>query len=215
LAEQRNRIVSMADKHDTVVIAPPKPNASPFATGSDSGSGIADVAASWVSLPTGIVDGGEVILLAVKPSMWRPFFDSAPWLVTLSLLAVALTVWGTPLPGLSLAASAQVVLLVALSRFAVAVVFWVPTWFVLTNRRVIDIRGVRSPRISALPLLEIRNTYVHVSLPERATGLGTITCVTEREEDSPHHWRSVANPDQVHSEIRRAIEKAIDAQSLS
>ena len=205
----------MADKSDTVVIAPPKPAASPFATaGSESTSGVAEVASRWASLPTGLVDGGEIIILAIKPSMWRPVFDSAPWLVTASLLATALTVLARPLPGVSVTASAQIVLLIGIARLGFAIVRWVPTWYVLTNRRVIEIHGVRTPRIAARSLVEVRNTYLHVSPVERAATLGTITYVTQREDDQPHHWRSIVHPDDVHAEIRRAIENAIDLQDV-
>ena len=205
----------MADNPDTVVIAPPKPAASPFATaGSESTSSVAEVASRWASLPTGLVDGGEIIILAIKPSMWRPVFDSAPWLVTASLLATALTVLARPLPGVSVTASAQIVLLIGIARLGFAIVRWVPTWYVLTNRRVIEIHGVRTPRIAARSLVEGRNTYLHVSPVERAATLGTITYVTQREDDQPHHWRSVVHPDDVHAEIRRAIENAIDLQDV-
>lgn len=206
----------MADNSDTVVIAPPKPTASPFAaTSSDSTSGVADAAVRWASLPSDLVAGSEIIILAIKPSMWRPLFDSAPWLVTASLLATALTVLGRPLPGASVTASAQIVLLIGIARLGLAVVRWVPTWYVLTNRRIIDIQGVRTPRIAARPLVEVRNTYLHASPVERAASLGTITFVTQDEGDRPHHWQSVVNPDDVHAEIRRAIENAIDTQGLS
>ena len=69
----------------------------------DAPAAVADVAAVLTGLPRGVVDGGEIVLLAVKPSLWRPFFDSAAWIVSACLLAAILTTLGQPIPGLSLA----------------------------------------------------------------------------------------------------------------
>lgn len=216
LPEQRNCRVLMADKTDDMVIAPPKPTANPFAAAdADAPSTVSQVASRLTRLPGGLVDGGEIIILAIKPSMWRPVFDSAAWLVTFSLLAIALTVWQSPLPGLSVTTTAQMMFLIGLGRLGLAVVNWIPTWYVLTNRRLIDIHGVRLPRICACRLIDVRNTYLNAPPSEKALGLGTITYVTADEKDSPHFWRSVASPDAVHTEIRRAIENAIDAQGTA
>jgi hypothetical protein len=215
VVEQRNPETPVADKTEDMILAPPAtgPAAKLAAAASEASSRATEAAARWGTLPGGITDGGEVIVLAIKPSMWRPVFDSAAWLVTSTVLAITLTVLGTPLPGLSLTATAQIVLLVGLGRLGVAVVFrWMPTWYVLTNRRIIGIHGVRAPKISSCRLIDIRNTYLHTLGVEKLTGLGTITYVTTCEDEPPHHWRTIAKPNLVHAEIRRAIENAIDQQ---
>ena len=213
LPEQRNRETPVADKTEDMILAPPAngPAASLAAAASEASSRASEAAARWGTLPGGITDGGEVIVLAIKPSMWRPVFDSAAWLVITMVLAITLTILGTPLPGLSLTATAQIVWLIGLGRLGVAVVFrWMPTWYVLTSRRLIDIRGVRAPRISSCRLIDVRNTYLHTLGVEKLTGLGTITYVTSRDDEPPHHWRTIAKANLVHAEIRRAIENAID-----
>ncbi|UCE59752.1 MAG: hypothetical protein JSU63_20210 [Phycisphaerales bacterium] len=176
---------------------------------------VTDAARKWSTFPGGVVDGGEIVVFAIKPSMWRPVFDSAPWLVVTCLLATVLAEIRAPLPGLSVAATAQVVMLVGLIRLGVAVVRWVPSWYVLTNRRVIDIQGVRSPRIWACPLVEVRNTYLSHTSAETMALLGSITFITDHPDSPPHIWRSIASADEVHAKIRRAIENAIDRYSIS
>ena len=165
-------------------------------------------AARWTALPGEVIDGGEIVVLAIKPSMWRPVFDSIPWIVTCCLLAAMLMWLGRPIPGWSLTATAQVVLLTALARIGVAVVRWVPTWYVLTNRRIINVHGVRSPRISSCPLLNVRDTYLRASPAERLTHLGTIFFVAGNEDEVSGLWQSVTNPEEVHAKIRRTIENA-------
>ena len=184
------------------------------ATASETPSRATDVAVGWTTLPGGVVDGGEIVLLAIKPSMWRPLFESTPWLVTCCVLAAGLAWLSRPIPGLPLTATVQVIVLVGFARLGLAVVRWVPRWYVLTNRRVLDIQGVRSPRIWSCLLIETRNTYLNVSTAERLTGLGTITFVTDHPGEPPCHWRSVAKPEEVHARIRRAIENAIDQQGI-
>lgn len=165
----------------------------------------------WVSVPGHVVDGGEIILLAVKPSMWRPLFDSAGWLFVASATALTLLLTGRSIPGLSPAATCQLIVSIGFVRLAFAIVRWVPTWYLLSNHRIIHWHGVRTPRIESRPLLEIRNTYLEVNPLERAAGVGTIRFAYTPPEGPAIVWQSVPNPEAVHSRIRRAIESAIDA----
>ncbi len=169
-----------------------------------------EVAPVWSHLPGGLVDGGEIIMLAIKPSMWRPFFDSIGWLVACSLTAMVVTWLRSPFPGLSVTVTAQLILMIGLVQLGVAVARWISTWYVLTNRRVINIGGVRAPRISSCLLVDVRNTYLHVSAPERLAALGTITFASDDPHEAPRLWRSIAEPELVHGKIRRAIETALD-----
>jgi len=181
---------------------------------SDAPARATDVTSRWTAVPKGLVDGGEIVLMAVKPSLWRPVLDSAAWLVTAAALAVTLLVGGMSIPGLSVAVSAQVFLLVGIVRLAIAVLRWVTTWHLLTNRRIIDVHGVRTPIIRSCLLIQIRNTYLRPSPIEGAIGLGSVLFVTDEPEHPPHVWRSIADSETVHAKIRRAIEAALDQHPM-
>ena len=181
---------------------------------SEAPSRASRTAIDWSTLPGGVVDGNEIVVLAIKPSMWRAVFDSAGWLIGCGLLAIVLAWFQQPILGLSLPATVQVLLLIGSVRLAAALIRWVPTWYVLTNRRVLDIRGVRSPRISSCLLLDVRNTYLNRSPGERMTKLGSITFLTNQPNGPARVWQSIAEPDLVHDRIRREIEKSIDQQGL-
>jgi hypothetical protein len=170
----------------------------------------ANAAATLAALPDGVIDGGEIVLLVSKPSMWRPLFDSAPWLIAGVVVAGLLTWLNRPLLGFSLTSTTQLIILIAFARLGLAVVRWVPTWYILTNRRVIDVQGVRRPRGTARLLVEIRNTRISVSRLEKLTSLGTITFPTADADAAAMAWRSIHQPDVVHAKIRRAIEYALD-----
>jgi hypothetical protein len=165
--------------------------------------------APWAEIPGGVIDGGEIVILAIKPSMWRPLFDSAAWMAGSWILAALLTYLDMPIVGLSMATTVQIVLMGGAVGLAVAILRWIPTWYVLTNRRIIHIHGVRSPRIDSCELLEIRNTFVQVGIEEKVTSLGSITFVMDKTIRT-RTWRSIQQPLDVHVRIRRAIENAID-----
>lgn len=176
-----------------------------------------DVAAStspWTTMPGGVVDSSEIVLLAIKPSMWRPVFDSAAFLVTSVLLSIALLWTGKTLPGLSQSTSTQVILMLGVIRLGWAIVDWVPRWHILTSRRIIDVSGVRIPCIESCNLLDIRNTYLNRSSGESLTRLGTIIFVVDHLDTMSKTWRNIAKPDLIHAKIRRAIESAIDQHGL-
>lgn len=200
-----------------MIQAPPSQHArSAFAAVTpDAPPRTAEAASPWTTLPGGVIDGGEIVMLAIKPSLWRPVFESAAWIVTSIVLAGTLLWTRKTIPGFSLTTSAQIVLLIGVVRLGWAVVHWVPAWHVLTNRRVIDVRGVRTPRIDSCNLLNIRNTYLNTSSTESLVRLGTILFVTDHPEAPPITWRNITKPDLVHAKIRRAIENAIDQHGIS
>jgi hypothetical protein len=165
---------------------------------------------TWASLPGGMLDGGEIVILATKPSVWRPLGEALPWLVFAALFAALIVWFQAPLPGLTIAVSAQLILLVGFARLGLAVALWIPCWHVLTNRRVIDVHGVREPIIRSCSLLHIRNTHVTRTIVHRLLQIGTIKFVINDPLEPPHFWRSIPCPEEVHAAIRRAIEHAID-----
>lgn len=188
----------------------PSPSTTCAAVTPEAGTANADVTQALSRIPGGVVDGGEMVLLAIKPSMWRPLFESGWWLAFTALAAVAIVSLAQPIPGLSIAASLQIALAVGFGRLALAILRWVPRWYVLTNRRVLDIAGIREPRIWSCPLIEVRNTYLAASTAENLAGVGTVTFVTEHAHLPPRLWKSINQPQEVHARIRRAIEHAID-----
>jgi len=184
------------------------------AAASESPPRAQELPADWTALPGGVIDGGEIVLMAIKPSMWRPLLDSMPWLITVGLFAAGILALRAPLLGMSVSISAQVVLAIGFIRVVFAIVRWIATWYVLTNRRIMDVRGARAPRITSLPLIEIRNTYLTATVSERLVRIGTIAFVSKHADNRPHFWESVARPDEVHAKIRRAIENALDQYGI-
>ena len=165
-----------------------------------------------VLLPADLIGGDESIIFAIKPSVWFIFFDSARWLIV-GLVAVTCASWLTELiVPLSEAQFLSAVLSVVGVRVVVALLRWVSRSYVLTNRRVMRIRGVLKTDVFDCPLVHIRNTAVTVSFHEALSGLGTLNFVLSQRADQRSAWRNIAHAGEIHAEVRKAIERAMDCQ---
>jgi hypothetical protein len=166
---------------------------------------------SVVAIPAQLLDGGEVVILAVRPSLWFLVFDPIRWVAVTVLLLLGLA-WlaHSSLWGVSPSAVAQAIWLLLGVRLLASVLRWVSRVYVLTNRRVMCIRGVLRPDIWECILVRIRNTRLTAEPQEKLVGLGTIEFITE-ERPAPHRtWRYISRSEEVHAEVRKAIQHALD-----
>jgi uncharacterized membrane protein YdbT with pleckstrin-like domain len=85
---------------------------------------------------------------------------------------------------------------------------WVSRLYVLTNRRVMRLRGVFNVELFECALSRIQNTYVTLSVGERATRTGTVTFQTAGGPGAEASWRIVARPLEIHERLREAIGRA-------
>ena len=166
------------------------------------------VRANWTTLPGGVVEGGEIVVLAIKPSMWLWLFDSVPWLVMCTALGVILTALNRPFLGLSPTGTLQILALVAFARVSFAMLRWIPTWYVLTNRRLIDVRGVRAARIRSCPLINVSDVLLEESTLEKAAKLGSIYFELDSSEAHAYVWQSIQAPKDVFATVRTTINNA-------
>ena len=168
--------------------------------------------AERLSLAEEVLDGGEIVLLAIKPSLWFVVFDSARWIVFGALLLVVSVIPSLQIGSLSSATVAEVACMVIVVRMGIALLRWVSRFYVLTNRRIMRLCGVFKADLRSCPLLAIRHTSVSVGPHERLTKLGTILFVYEGTPSVELNWYTIAKCEEVHDRVRRAIERAIDSQ---
>lgn len=171
---------------------------------------VAEAALPWEGVATEMLDGGEVVLLATKPSMWRPFFDSLAWIVTSVVFATVMLAWGLTIAGLSQVLSCEIVLFAGLARMAIAIFDWIPRWYVLTNRRILNLRGIRSQVCESVRLVDVQRTVLSQSGLEKLPQIGTIEFQVDHVAGVPVEWRSIPRPEETHARIRKAIENALD-----
>lgn len=157
-------------------------------------------------VPAKLLEDGEVVILAVKPSLWYVLLASWPVVVLAALVA------GVSYAAAELFAAAinlHLVLLgcaaVACTGVTVASFQWQGRLYVLTNRRTIRLRGVFRPQVSQCLLRHIRRTHVSATLTERMVGVGTLLFEAEKEACGDHHWVNLARP----AEVQRIVEETL------
>ncbi len=157
------------------------------------------------AVPAHLLDGGEIVLLAIKPSLWFIPMVSGRWiagaaaLIAAARLAPQLNI-GWPI--------VQLLVGLVLARLAWGTLQWSTRLYVLTNRRVMRIRGVFNVQIFECPLTRLAGVAVNVSLSERILRLGTIHLAAAGTPGESASWRAVARPAEIHEQLRRAIERA-------
>ncbi len=156
-----------------------------------------------------VLDGGEIVLFALKPSMWYLVLVSARWFAGAAVIILL-----APLLFQARSATAEVLtqaaLLVTAVRLILALLQWSSRLYVLTNRRVMCYRGVMQVSLFESPLVHVRNTYVNASPVERICKVGSIGFSLQGGKQVDVWWEQISNPHAIHERIRRAIEKALD-----
>jgi hypothetical protein len=156
-------------------------------------------------VPEHLLDGGEVVHFAIKPSPWFVLLVSARWLATGAALIV-LAAW-SPAPISWKWYLWQAGFWLGAARLGWAMLEWVSRLYVLTNRRVMRIRGVFNVELFECALDRIQNTHLTASVGERVMRVGSITVETASAAGLGT-WLIVARPLEVHEKLREAIRRA-------
>lgn len=188
-----------------------EPPARPFAD-AEPNSGVTYTPRELV--PAQLLDGGEIVILAIKPSLWSVIFSSIRWILAMMLLIVLSPWLDYALISLAQYTIVQFALTLLAVRLAIAVLQWASRLYVLTNRRIMRIKGVLNVNVFECPLGKIQNTYLTFDLHERFTRLGTIRFATAGTAGIEAVWGNVPNPLEVHEQVRRAIRNIKNGHGL-
>ncbi len=159
-------------------------------------------------LPNELLQPGEVVILLLKPSplyivLWCLRFLAVTLLMTLALRFLAEGGW--------LRVSVNDVTLFGLGVAAVRLFWqfleWLSRIYVLTDRRVIRVKGVLRVQVFEAPLKQLQHTECLFSLRERLFGLGTIALSTAGSDVPGAYWLMIAHPLTVHQTLVKAINR--------
>ena len=159
-------------------------------------------------VPAHLLDGGEIVILAIKPSLWSVVFLSARWWIAMLMVIVSAGWLRRFVPGLDAETIAQAAAMVILVRMGFAVLQWVSRLYVLTNRRVMRLTGIMNVDLFECSLQRIQNTYLTLTWYERLTGVGTISFATAGTSGVEASWTHVNSPLELHERVRSAIHRA-------
>lgn len=155
-----------------------------------------------------LLDDGELVLLAIRPSAWSVALASAPVLVVAVLVGL-----GAYLAGRGAALSAlyrgAVYLCVAAgcARLIVAAFQWMGHLYVLTNRRVLWVSGVLRVEVFQCLLFNVGGTRLSATRSERVVGIGTIEFELRAGREPPGAWINISRPKDVQQQVESAIKQ--------
>lgn len=159
-------------------------------------------------LPAQLLQPGEIIILALKPS---PLMIVLEPLKQLTVIAFAAAIFATAAQYLGRPELATKVLLGGLAIITARIFWecleWLSRVYVLTDRRVIRVAGVLRVAVFEAGLEQVQHTEVLLSLRERLFNLGTIAFSTAGTATSEAYWRMVVNPLDVHRTIINTLRR--------
>ncbi|MCG3180012.1 MAG: hypothetical protein BIFFINMI_02366 [Phycisphaerae bacterium] len=158
-------------------------------------------------IPQQLVGEGEIVILALKPSLWFILLVSARWLAV-SALAIAAAEFLHPyIDRLWAGRIEQAALLAAAVRLVVGALQWQGRVYVLTDRRVMRLRGVLRIDLFQCKLSQIQHTELTLPLAERVLLTGTVLFYTAGTDFADAAWRTVAHPAQVYQTVLEAVDR--------
>ncbi len=160
-------------------------------------------------VPQSLLDGGEIVHFAIKPAPWFILLVSLRWILAAAMIACL--AWMDVVAPYYRVFALQAAVLIAVARLGWAALEWVSRLYVLTNRRVMSIRGVTKVEVFECTLDRIQNTYMVLSPPERLARVGTVafqTAAASSGAGGTGTWRMIAKPLEVHEQLLAAIHRA-------
>jgi len=158
--------------------------------------------------PAGLLGQDEIVILAIKPSGWFVPLVSLPVLASAAVVALAAYLIDPYYPSTYKSLAYIFAIVVSLARLTGACWQWLGRTYILTNLRIMSLRGVNRPLIAQAPLTEVREALLAASLPERLAGLGGIYCYVGEQSLPGIAWTFVSHPAEAHEIVTTAINKA-------
>ncbi|MCK4602646.1 MAG: PH domain-containing protein [Phycisphaerae bacterium] len=157
-------------------------------------------------VPEQVLDEGEFVILAIKPSGWFVLLVSWP---VLAIAAVVVVVGY--LAGEAFGVPCQTVMLFALAAACARVVLascqWLGRLYMLTNRRVLRIGGIIRMDVFACPLKKIRHVQLHAGPAERVLALDSLLFTIGEAPSPAASWNNISRGEEVLRIVNEAIRR--------
>jgi hypothetical protein len=199
----------MMDKQDHILIE--KTQVAPVCP-SESGANAAAPAVDFIS-PLGqilaghILRDGELVLLILRPSRWFILLTSLSFLAVTGILMALAVIYDDHLRHLS-RQYLQIGLFLMMGRLMWATLQWMGRLYVLTDMRIVTIKGVFTLEVFDCPLRKVARTLLERTFKEQLCRVGSIVVVPQDEHMPFGAWHMVSNPRRVHDFIKATIARA-------
>jgi hypothetical protein len=157
--------------------------------------------------PEAILHGNEIVILLVRPSLWFIAAGSFRFCAAAVLLAVLAERLGLAGRFLHPDTLVYVTATVVLVRVMYGVMDWISHLYLLTNCRIVTIKGARKPEIFQVSLSRISEVRLLRPAIQRCFGVGTIGFATGGAIHPAGLWNWIRHPDRVRRQIEDALRK--------
>ncbi len=152
--------------------------------------------------------GDEIIQLSIRPSPWFVAIVSMKWIVSIAILLVASAIAARGGWGRGGLIGVQILVVVLIVRLGIATLQWASRTYVLTNRRVMRFKGLINVHVVDCPLARIAQIDQHTEWYHRPLRIGSIRMAPASDRGRPVTWEHVANPDELHDTLVKAIRRS-------
>ena len=159
-------------------------------------------------LPSQLLQGGELIILLLKPSPWYIVLAPLRTLVVIAALTTAAVYLNDIVP-LGVPSRDLVLVGVALigARLFWQFLEWLSRAYVLTDQRMIAVAGVLRISIVEARLTQIQHTRLEFGVRERLFNLGSIAFATAGTAFHEAWWDMIADPLDVHRVVVNTLRR--------
>jgi uncharacterized membrane protein YdbT with pleckstrin-like domain len=161
-------------------------------------------------VPEQILHEDEIVLLLTKPSLFFIPYTSFFFCVAavgLGVLLAQMTLY-SPNAYFTPTTVALLTVLACIGRLVWALLVWTSHTYMLTNQRIVTIKGVLNVHMFQAHLRKIQKTDLYRPLVFRLLGTGTVAFSTAASAgDWDSTWTMIARPAEAHEQIVAAINK--------
>jgi PH (Pleckstrin Homology) domain-containing protein len=149
---------------------------------------------------------GEVIYLAIKPSLWFILLSSLRFIAAVLIVAIAAAIIDLRFENRHLFYW-EAALFVIFGRLTWATLQWMGRLYLLTDQRILRLEGVLHIDVFDCTLRQVARVDVIRSTRERIFGLGTLHITPSNQSLPFAQWQMISRPDDVHARVVDAIER--------
>ena len=161
-------------------------------------------------VPSGVLQDGEVVLLAIKPSGW--FVPLVSWPVLVLSAIASLSVYVVYKFSGSITIVQNTAVVICLIASCVRIIFGIAQWlgrmYILTNRRMLWVQGIFRTDVKGWYLRDIRRLIVSSARADQMLGIASLSIIVGEDQTPIEAWTHIARPVEVHGIVNQAIRSA-------
>jgi hypothetical protein len=179
-----------------------------------SGEGNVGACAGPVANPLGallakhLLRDGEIVQLMIRPSRWFILLTSLRFLSLVTILVCVMEIYLHQHGQDPRHRCIEVGVGVMAGRVMWAILQWMSRLYVLTNLRILAVKGVFNTEIFDCPLRKVARVSLDMSPKEKIFLVGSITIIPQDDNMFIGAWWIISKPVEVLQMVRRAVQNA-------